>query len=516
MSVRRSPWPPLLAVPLLTLAACADRLEVTGPEAARLSAVTAASQRVVTTVADDGTPGTLRFEVGNAQNNDVVVFAPALAGATINLTQGEIRIEKSISIVGPSGGVIINGNDQSRVFLVSNVFQVVLENLTLTRGNADGATFVSGVGGSVLSAGDLTIRNSTISSSFASVAGGGIAIAAGGSLTLVGSTISDNGRNPSGVGDPVASGGGLYVFSSFESISSATLINSTISGNTAGSSGGGVFAFGGRLRLLHSTVANNGADFGGGMRLVDHADVALVNSIVADNVSRTGTAGPDVSMSAPAVLRSQHSLIGTSGGYTVSDGEGNLLGVTPGFRLDAFGKPELADNGGPTRTHALLASSAAVGAAAPEPCASAPVSALDQRGVSRPQGDGCDMGAFELGSAPPPPPPATVEQLLVNATASVNRSTGAATVSGVMACESAGPVQLRVELRQQQKQRNIEIVVVGSALVTIPCDGQTAWAAGITAQNGVFINGEAVAAAATQNVTPEAQRAQVVRLQWSR
>jgi hypothetical protein len=52
----------------------------------------------------------------------------------------------------------------------------------------------------------------------------------------------------------------------------------------------------------------------------------------------------------------------------------------------------LADNGGPTQTHALLPGSPAIDAASDD----CPPPATDQRGVSRPQGAKCDIGAFEL------------------------------------------------------------------------------------------------------------------------
>jgi hypothetical protein len=57
----------------------------------------------------------------------------------------------------------------------------------------------------------------------------------------------------------------------------------------------------------------------------------------------------------------------------------------------------LADNGGRTETHALLPGSPAIDAIAEADCidlAGSPV-AEDQRGVDRPQGAGCDIGAFE-------------------------------------------------------------------------------------------------------------------------
>ena len=55
------------------------------------------------------------------------------------------------------------------------------------------------------------------------------------------------------------------------------------------------------------------------------------------------------------------------------------------------GLGSLADNGGPTLTQALLLGSPALDAADAAACP-----ATDQRGVTRPQGGGCDAGAFEL------------------------------------------------------------------------------------------------------------------------
>ncbi|MSQ10576.1 MAG: hypothetical protein EXR52_06160 [Dehalococcoidia bacterium] len=55
----------------------------------------------------------------------------------------------------------------------------------------------------------------------------------------------------------------------------------------------------------------------------------------------------------------------------------------------------LALNGGPTGSHALLNGSFAINAGSAAVCASAPIGGVDQRGLARPQGPGCDLGAFE-------------------------------------------------------------------------------------------------------------------------
>ena len=63
---------------------------------------------------------------------------------------------------------------------------------------------------------------------------------------------------------------------------------------------------------------------------------------------------------------------------------------------------ELTDNGGPTKTHALGAGSVAIDVISVEDCVDTEGAPLttDQRGVARPQGDSCDVGAFELKVAP--------------------------------------------------------------------------------------------------------------------
>jgi len=81
----------------------------------------------------------------------------------------------------------------------------------------------------------------------------------------------------------------------------------------------------------------------------------------------------------------------------ITDGGGNLSypdTTCPGIHSDP-GLGPLQDNGGPTNTMALLPGSAAIDAANDVICAAAPVNNLDQRGVARPQGPHCDIGAFE-------------------------------------------------------------------------------------------------------------------------
>ncbi len=94
---------------------------------------------------------------------------------------------------------------------------------------------------------------------------------------------------------------------------------------------------------------------------------------------------------------------------TITDGGGNLSypdTTCPGINADPMLGP-LQNNGGPTETMALGPGSAAIDAANDAICAAAPVNNLDQRGIARPQGAHCDIGAVEQ-YCPSFVPPATV------------------------------------------------------------------------------------------------------------
>ena len=191
------------------------------------------------------------------------------------------------------------------------------------------------------------LTDSTASANHALV-GGGIFVNAG-TLTVTGSTL--NGNDAAGFG-----GGGLD-----NDTGTVSLTNSTISDNTANIFGGGVR--GGPTLLTNVTVAGNTAGTGG----------AVSGGVTAkDTILDGGCAGTVTSLG--------HNLdSGSSCGLT---GSGDLSGVAP--LLGA-----LAANGGPTWTRALLTGSPALDAG------SASCMPTDQRGVKRPQGPGCDIGAYE-------------------------------------------------------------------------------------------------------------------------
>lgn len=248
--------------------------------------------------------------------------------------------------------------------------------------------------------GEMTITDSTVSNNGPfSFAGG---VYNDGTLTMNGSTVSANNSGGQGGGIMNDYGG------------SATITNSTISGNavgsssTAGTPGGGIYNTNdSALTLTNSTVTNNTANFGGGIYNDDDGStVTIGGTIVAGNTAFNST--NHVNSDVLGGFASQgYNLIGRVDDATGFDGPGDLTG-TAASPLDPQLGP-LANNGGPTETHALSPKSPAIDAGDP----ACPPPATDQRGVSRPQGLRCDIGAYEyrggLGSEPPPPTGGTPE-----------------------------------------------------------------------------------------------------------
>ena len=490
------------------LAACSNL----SPEAPQAVHPQAHEPIVVTRTTDDGLEGELRSAVMAAQAGGIIVFAPELEGAEIVLRY-QLTIAKSLNIIGPANGIIISGNDFDRVFSINGPtggnITVRLENLTITKGYAS-----FGSGGGIYNGpfSTLTLKNSRVVKNTSSHVGGGIANL--GTLTLIGSTVAHNHAE--------ASGGGIDSFSPLVNgtpvLSSVTLVNSTVSTNSA-TRAGGMAVSQSTARLVSSTVTGNTATYIGGIMLWDGLagdypapELDLVNSVVANSVDNYGNLDlakyePDVNR---GTVSASHSLVETlAEEIPVESGvSGNLVGVDPALA-------PLADNGGPTMTHALLDSSPAMDAGDNTVCAAEPVNSRDQRGVERPQGAGCDMGAFELERAAPEPDPVTIE-LSIEPNGSVNKNSGSATVSGSMTCSSPAQVTLQVQVAQEQKQRRLTTTVEGSATATLACSGSSDWSVALTPGNGVFVNGDAEVEARAFDAASPSQVNQSVWFFWSK
>ena len=157
-----------------------------------------------------------------------------------------------------------------------------------------------------------------------------------------------------------------------------SISNSTFSGNSTSSAsgGGGIQNFFGTVSISNSTFSGNSASFAGG-GIGNLGTVNIGESIVADNT------GGDCFASSPLSDQGYNLESGMGCGFT---GTGSLQNTDP--KLDPSG---LQNNGGPTQTIALLATSPAIDHI---PAANCPVT--DQRGVSRLPGEHCDIGAFEF------------------------------------------------------------------------------------------------------------------------
>jgi predicted outer membrane repeat protein len=262
----------------------------------------------------------------------------------------------------------------------------------------------AGLDGGAISTGTLTtITSSTFENNTAQIYGGAIDVFAN-TVEIRGSTIGGPvvGGIPSGnqaiqnVGGGIAATGGTL-----------TLINSTVSGNRAPSGGGiGINNLSGQptVAILHSTITSNtvfaATGQGGGIGRLPGSNVTptITHSIVAGNgfePTVTNGAGPDVFGS---FVTQRFNLIGIGAGSSgLTDGiNGDRVGTTAAPIDPRLGP--LQPNGGPTKTHALLAGSPAIDQGAPN---FNPPPATDQRGpgYARVQGlpaSRADVGAFEV------------------------------------------------------------------------------------------------------------------------
>ena len=278
-------------------------------------------------------------------------------------------------------GATIDANGLSAAVAIVEGADAIINDVTITGGNADAGQSTPQSGGGIGTdvGTTLTLNRSTVAGNRAGAKGGGIFNGANNALVISNSTISGNTVGTAGTG---GDGAGIYSGSG----SDLTIVNSTISGNQTvtgrRAKGAGIAALG-SLDLQHVTIAANVAPstVGSGSSLAIapsklSADTASVrNTIVVADTGAACHIDPNRTRTGTNNLSDD-----TSCGFTAA---GDKQGV------NALLGP-LRNNGGATRTHALSAASPAIGGAGPATCARA-----DQRGVARPQGGTCDIGATE-------------------------------------------------------------------------------------------------------------------------
>ena len=331
---------------------------------------------------------------------------------------------------------------------------IVVEGKSFTIEGPTGGITISG-GGTVrvfdvlMGNGDEgVLRDLTIANGYTSSAGAGIVMRSvgDGRMRVENSTITGN------------------VAGSAPAILSAlmTLVNTTVSGNTSTGSDPAIIAT--KLTLVNSTIAHNEGDG------VNSGALVLRNSIISNNSDRNCTNG---------------SNLNTFEGRNLSDDDtcgGPLEIMIADPQLGA-----LANNGGPTKTHAISAGSPAINAGA------ACSVTVDQR--YGPRDAQCDLGAFEFADF-------TTAAVTVASSAAIDAN-GWVVVTGTVKCSRNEVFDLRVRLHQTQKSGRGTVDVDATATTPIVCTtGVRSWSASVGTGDQAFELGTVLAGVSTVGTQP--------------
>jgi len=330
--------------------------------------------------------------------------------AVDNFTEGSNGLPSIVSpiVINGNGATILrsyaSGTAPFRIFHVSNIGMLTLNDLTLANGLAHSATTgepAPNAGGGIYNDNRISLYGVVLDDNHAKLGGGVYSTLANG-MTISASTFQNNGADVDGAAGE--RGGGIY------NLSSMTITQSTFVNNTATETGGAIEnASTGRLAMTNSTLSGNSTVMLGGSAILNSGEITVMAYTTITN--NAGGAPGVALMSGPDTIEIRNSIIASNPGgdcsYPASstirwenlDSDGSCFGftITDNPALDP-----LANNGGPTLTHALAPSSPARDAAAGD-CPS-----TDQRGEPRPHGSACDLGAYEFTGGSPPPDPTVI------------------------------------------------------------------------------------------------------------
>jgi predicted outer membrane repeat protein len=323
---------------------------------------------------------TVMYAVSRAASNDSIHIAAGSYNENIQFHD----INLAFIGAGMDQTILDGGGTHGLIYFYGASTVASFTDLTIQNGNntTDG-------GGIINNGSTLTLTRVKVTNNTAPNAGG---IDSTGSLTIVDSVISNNTANDGVIGY----GGGLKVDATIP----ASISGTTISGNTATGSGGGIYVQGtsAALSLTNVTISGNTAKNGGGIG--SNVTINILNSTIANNHLSGGSTGGILNW---GTINFKNTIIAgndapncANSGTLNSQGNNLDSGTTCNFiqpgdlqstdpQLGALG-----DNGGLTQTHALPLGSLAIDAGTNTGCPTA-----DQRGAPRPYVSTCDIGAFE-------------------------------------------------------------------------------------------------------------------------
>jgi hypothetical protein len=346
----------------------------------------------------------------NAANSASTIVVPP--GFYV-LSNGVLAISKNLSIVGAGArSTVIDqfSNPRTRAFDIQIPPSagppirptVTISGLEIEGGKADSSN--NFYGGDIRNQGNLTLSEDWITGGTTTSGSGGGVSNYGGTLTVTHSLVSFNSSTstPTGGG---GDSGGIQNFGPNPTTGEAAILkvdNSTIANNTS-ALGGGITNGGdasNTVSITNSTIAYNDggtrADLPNAGGVLTFAGTTTVGtSIVAFNTVATPTAATpsNCRASSPGTISSVGNNLetGTDCGLTAA---GDIQGTDPLFMQGPNNQPPFVqNNGGNTDTLALQATSPAIDAVL---ATATGCGGTDQRDIVRPQGNGCDIGAYEL------------------------------------------------------------------------------------------------------------------------
>ncbi len=342
-------------------------------------------------------------ELGNDGN--VTITGSTFSNNTANGNGGAFYIER-----GVEGTVSISGSTFSDNTATSGAGGAIYGrnggSFTITNSSFDGNTAGSGGGGAVFARNNesFTVTSSTFSGNHASSWGGALYLETDAQVVTVTDSLF--------TGNSAVQAGGALDFDGDGQV--VTINNSTIVDNTSGTDGGGIWKeSAGSLTINMSTITENSAANSGGVffnkpNQNPQADVTITGTILAGNTGTAGAAddlGTYADATSPVATISDSILGAVEAGITVT-ASNNIDATAPGF---VIGLGALANNGGATKTMALLAGSPAIDAG-PATVPTFTGNGFDQRGTpfARVSNGRSDIGAFEFQVDPTPSTTTTI------------------------------------------------------------------------------------------------------------